>query len=278
MVMSYQITKANTSTENINAYSRLLSNVFSKTHKFTVDFLNWQYSLNPQGTMVGSDAFFEGELIAHHATIPVSYTIFGQQAKGLLAINNVTHPDHQGKGLFSKLGNATFEEAKSLNYDFVITVTNSNSTYGYLNKFGFRHIAPLDVKIGCGKIITSKQRSSIFSNWDFDTLNWRLKNPSAHYFRDNQAIMSKTDVFGMFAQIKNGEEEFPLDLNLNQGRAILNTWIGLSKDKKVGGCFINMPDKMKPSPLNLLFKDLQGQIPVFDKDQICFELADFDAF
>lgn len=276
--MSYQITKSNTSADNISAYSRLLSTVFSKTHKFTVDFLNWQYSQNPHGTIVGTDAFFEGELVAHHATIPVSYTIFGQQAKGLLAINNVTHPDHQGKGLFSKLGNATFEEAKSLNYDFVITVTNSNSTYGYLNKFGFRQISPLEVKIGCGKIITSKKSSLIFSNWDFESLNWRLKNPSAKYFRDNQAVMSKTDVYGMFAQIKNCEEVLPLGLNINQGKALFNTWIGLSKDKKVSGCFINMPDKLKPSPLNLLFKDLQGHIPMFDKDQICFELADFDAF
>jgi len=276
--MSYQITKSNTSAENISAYSRLLSNVFSKTHKYTVDFLTWQYSQNPHGAIVGTDAFFEGELIAHHATIPVSYTIFGQQAKGLLAINNVTHPDHQGKGLFTKLGNATFEEAKSLHYDFVITVTNSNSTYGYLNKFGFRHISPLDVKIGYGKIRTSKKSSIIFSNWEDESLSWRVKNPSATYFRDNQAVMSKTDSVGMFAQIMNGEDILPLDLTMKQGKALFTTWIGLSKDKKVSGCFINMPDKLKPSPLNLLFKDLQGFIPLFDKDQICFELVDFDAF
>lgn len=125
--MSYQITKSSTSAESISAYSQLLSNVFRKTRKYTVDYLNWQYLQNPHGAIVGVDAFFEGKLIAHHVAIPVSYTIFGQQLRGLLAINSVTHPDHQGKGLFSKLGNATFEEAKSLNYDFVITVSNSNS-------------------------------------------------------------------------------------------------------------------------------------------------------
>ena len=276
--MSYQIIKSNTSEENIAAYSRLLSNVFSKTHKFTVDFLNWQYSQNPNGTIVGTDAFFDGELVAHHATIPVSYMIFGQQTKGLLAINNVTHPSHQKKGLFSKLGNATFEEAKSLKYDFVITVTNSNSTYGYLNKFGFRQIAPLEVKIGCGKIIPSNKDSLVYSNWDNESLNWRLRNPSATYFRDNLTIMSKTDVYGIYAQIKNCDDAFFQEYDLIKYKTIFNTWIGLSKDKKVNGCFINMPDKLKPSPLNLLFKDLQGHIPLFDKDKICFELVDFDAF
>ena len=276
--MSYQIAKSTTSAENIASYSQLLSTVFSKTPKFTVDFLNWQYSQNPNGTIVGTDAFFDGKLVAHHATIPVSYMIFGQQAKGLLAINNVTHPSHQGKGLFSKLGNATFEEAKSLHYDFVITVTNGNSTYGYLNKFGFRQISPLEVKIGCGKVIPSNKNALVYSNWDNKSLNWRLRNPSTIYFRDNLTVISKTEVYGLFAQIKNCEDAFLQDLNLHQRKAFFNTWIGLSKDKKVNGCFINMPDKLKPSPLNLLFKDLQGHIPLFDKDQICFELADFDAF
>lgn len=276
--MSYQIIKSNTSTENIAFYSRLLSNVFSKTSKFTVEYLNWQYQQNPNGTIVGTDAFFNGELVAHHAAIPVSYTIFGQQVKGLLAINNVTHPSHQGKGLFLMLGNATFEEAKSLNYDFVITVTNSNSTYGYLKKFGFRQIAPLEVKIGCGKIVSSNKNSLVYSNWDKESINWRFKNPSAFYFRDNLTVMSKTNVYMVFAQIKSCEDTFFHQFNLIQHKAIFNTWIGLSKDKKVNGCFVNMPDKLKPSPLNLLFKDLQGNIPLFDKDQIFFELANFDAF
>ena len=276
--MSYQIIKSNTSIENLTAYSRLLTEVFTKTNKFTLDFLKWQYAQNPNGEVVATDAFFEGELVAHHATMPVSYMVFGKQVKALLAINNVTHPAHQGRGLFTKLGHATFEEAKNLGYAFVISANNANSTYGYMNKFGFRSISPLEVKVGCGKIIPSHQNSLVYSNWDDESFKWRFQNPSAVYFRDNLALMSKTFIPGVYAQLKICTDDDFKAVNLNHSKAYLNTWVGLAKDKKVNGCFMNLPDKLKPSPLNLLFKDLQGNIPLFDKDQICFELADLDAF
>ncbi len=277
--MYYQILKSNTSTENIIAYSKLLSRVFNKNPKFTPEFLLWQYSQNPNGSIIGSDAFFNGELIAHHATIPVVYSFFGKQYKGILAINNVTHPDHQGKGLLTELGNATFNEAKRLNYDFVITVTNANSTHGYLNKFGFRLISPLAVKIGFGKIIPLDIRTqNVYSCWTKESLAWRLKNPAICYHHDNQSILAKVNKIGLCAQLKYLDILEIDELLLKSHKSNFNIWIGLSKEKKESGMFFNMPDFLKPSPLNLLFKDLQGNIPIFGKGDICFELADFDAF
>ena len=55
--MGYEIAKSVVSNENINAYARLLSQVFEKTTKFTPGFLHWQYAQNPVGTVVGTDAF-----------------------------------------------------------------------------------------------------------------------------------------------------------------------------------------------------------------------------
>lgn len=276
--MDYQIIQSNSSVENIEKYSTLLSHVFQKTSKFSKEFLSWQYSQNPLGIMVGTDAFYQGELIAHHATIPVSYNIFGHNMKGLLAINNVTHPAHQGRGIFARIGNATFEEAKLLNYDFVITVTNANSTYGYLNKFGFRFIAPLDVKVGIGSIHTSKINTSVYANWDENQYRWRFSNPTAAYFLEGETVMSKTEIMGMSVQLKYDEIIQEGCMPIVQKKSILKTWIGLNSQLRMKGLFVDMPNVMKPSPLNLLFKDLKGNIPYFDKNQICFELADFDAF
>lgn len=276
--MNYQIIQSNTSVENIEKYSALLSYVFRKPLKFSKSFLSWQYGQNPLGELVGTDAFYQGELIAHHATIPVSYNIFGNSIKGLLAINNVTHPAHQGRGLFAKIGNATFEEAKCLNYDFVITVTNANSTYGYLNKFGFRFIAPLDVKVGVGSIHPSKINASVYSNWDESQYRWRFSNPTAAYFLEGKTVMSKSEIFGMSIQLKYDETMKEDCLPILQKKSVFKTWIGLNQQLKMNGLFVNMPNLIKPSPLNLLFKDLKGNLPTFDKKHICFELADFDAF
>ena len=275
---NYEISTSLASIENINAYSKLLSEVFSKTSKFTPGFLHWQYTQNPNGTVVGSDAFFNDSLVAHHAAIPVVYNIFGKQYKGLLAINNVTHPDHQGKGLFTELGRRTFEEAKLLGYQFVITATNKNSTYGYLNKFGFRELSPLDVKIGIGKIIPSNYSDhQVHSIWTDESIAWRFQNPSVRYYYDNKTIISKTDLLGVYAQIKNCSELNMDKIKLESKKSYFSLWIGLFEIKKKG-FFFNLPNKLKPSPLNLLFKDLQGNIPLFSKDDLHFELADFDAF
>ncbi|MCX6240205.1 MAG: GNAT family N-acetyltransferase [Bacteroidetes bacterium] len=277
--MGYEIAKSVVSSENINAYSRLLSKVFVKTTKFTPEFLHWQYAQNPVGTIVGTDAFLDGELIAHHATIPVVYNVFGEVLKGVLALNNVTHPDHQGKGLFTELGKATFEEARRLKYQFVITVTNQNSTKGYLNKFGFNQISQLEVKLGIGTIIPGiSSNHQVYSKWDDESLSWRLRNPEAKYYRDKLTILAKTDIPGIFAQMQNCQETLLYKTGLTSKKSPFKLWIGLVNTKQINGLFVAMPEKLKPSPLNLLFKDLSGDIPPFLKDNLFFELIDFDAF
>lgn len=276
--MSYQIVRSSASAQHIKLYSKLLSNVFKNPSKFTEEYLSWLYAQNPNGTLVGTDAFFEGELVAHYATIPISYTFFGQRVRGLLAINNVTHPEHQHKGLFLKLGTETMEEAKRLGYEFVFAVTNNNSTYGYLNKFDFTRIAPLDVKIGCGVMVPSKAHANVFSNWDDACIRWRFQSPKTPYFRHNRSVYSKTEIIGLNAQIISCNVNSINELDLAEHRSVFTMWIGLSNTLKRKGLFVDMPDRVKPSPLNLLYRDLTGNLPIFSKDDLVFELADFDAY
>jgi GNAT superfamily N-acetyltransferase len=277
--MKYEIRCSGTTAKDIEAYSELLLSCFKGTEKFTPEFLYWQYVQNPHGLIVGSNAYFEGKLVAHHATIPVLYTIFGDNYKGLLAINNVTHPDHRGKGLLTNLGKATFEEAIKLKYQFVITVTNQNSTHGYLSKFGFRLIAPLTVKLGIGSIVNSDiSNSKVFAAWSDESLRWRVQNPSGRYFRKNNRIIAKTGIPGIYAQLKDSNDLRLDSIGIKTKRSNIIVWMGLSNRIKIRGYFISMPEILKPSPLNLLFKDLQGNLPKFGKEDINFELADFDAF
>lgn len=277
--MNYEIVKSNISDENIKAYSNLLSQVFAKTKKFTNRFLRWQYVENPNGTVIGSDAFFNGLLVAHHATIPVKYNFFGNDYLGLLAINNVTHPEHRGKGLLTALGKATFDEAQRLQYQFVITVTNNNSTYAYLNKFEFKQISQLDVVAGMGKIISIDDNlHQVYSIWSKELLAWRCRNPASRYYINGKSIIAKTNIPLLYTHIKTCNNLDIDNLGLKTRKSCLNVWIGLSKKVKTNGIFLHMPEKLKPSPLNLLFRDLQGNIPSFNSSNIKFDVADFDAF
>ncbi|MES2628654.1 MAG: GNAT family N-acetyltransferase [Bacteroidota bacterium] len=273
--MSYEIKPS--SVEHINLYSQLLSAVFPDSKKFTPEFLKWQYAENPLGNVVGTDAFFEGRLVAHHATIPAQYSIGGVSHRSLIALNNATDPAHQGKGLFTRLGNATFERARELGYTFVITSTNANSTPGYLSKFGFSKLTALDVRIGIGSVITAAPAEhTAYSEWPADYLSWRLKNPEGHYSMSGRSVLTETGI-PMLKAVMTSDVGIASS-GLNQGGSVFRMYIGSAKSHSVRGLFINLPDKFKPSPLNLLYKDLSGDLPMLRREDVHFGLMDFDAF
>src|SRR5437016_3089868 len=89
--------------DNLTVHAKFLSEVFKGTTKYSEDFLDWQYYQNPQGNVVGYDAYLGDQLAAHYVTIPVLFLYEGKEVKGLLSLNTATHEKHQGKGLFTKL-------------------------------------------------------------------------------------------------------------------------------------------------------------------------------
>ncbi len=274
--MEYKFIKTDISKEKIQAYSKLLSAVFYNTDKFTEEFLTWQYVNNPNGKVVGFDAYSNDSLAGHYVTIPVSYYIDGKIRKGLLSLNTATHADHRGKGLFTQLANRTYDEAKQLGYEFVIGVANQNSTHGFLKKLGFYLIAPLTVKTGIGSVNFDKDLDYLAKpNWNNESLKWRIANPEANYLEYKNTIISPTDKNGIYAQLFSSKDN---SLSLSTKKPFFKLWIGIAKDLKCKGLFFNLPKKLKPSPLNLIFKDLTGKLPAINKEDILFELIDFDGY
>ena len=276
---NYEFVQTAVSEGKIKEYSLLLSSVFDKSPKYTTEFLQWQYALNPNGYVVGFDAYADEVLAAHYVTIPVVYIINGVETKGLLSLNTATHPQHQGKGLFTQLATRTYELGRTLGYKFVIGVANQNSTHGFLKKLGFYLISPLDVKIGLGNIIVNNTGDyKIKAFWNIESIEWRMKCPGAHYFLSGSAVYSITDKPVIFSKIT----ELPKNISVTQlkKKTMLpfKLWIGVSKEVKQKGFFLNLPDKLKPSPLNLIFKDLGDTLPVLKKEDVYFELIDFDAY
>lgn len=261
----------------LKAYSRLLSNVFNHPHKFSCAYLQWLYAGNPVGEVMGTDAFYKDELVAHHAAVPVNYVIRDSVHRGLLAINNATLPAHQGKGLLKTLAATTFAEAAALGFDFVVTVTNQNSTPAYLKKFGFKRLAPLEAKIGFGRL-TAGAKTSFRSDKNEAWINWRLANPVGNYFAKKDVCYAPTHLPGVAAQLHSADLKSKAFKALPQKSSVLTLWLGLASQKKQKGFFVNIPERFKPSPLNLLFKDLSGKLPVIEKEDVFFEAMDFDAY
>lgn len=265
--------------EMINKVVELFSKSFDWTTKFTFDYIKWQYIDNPNGKVVSYNAF-DGKhiLVAHYAAIPIKMIIDGEIVPGLLSLNTATHPEHQGKRLFTRLASLTYEKAQELGYQYVIGVANANSTHGFLKKLGFKFIAPLDFKVGVGNIFKKAQlenKNRVL--YDHDTLMWRLRCPAYSYSAKNDCIYSKRPeplFHSCFAKMPYGETI--AGLGLNKTFDLFNIYVGIGLDPK-SGLYFNLPKFVKRSPFNLIFKDLtEGKLSDVSKDNVYFQLIDFD--
>jgi len=276
------------SQDGIKEISDLLMCVFPNSSiPKTPELINWQYKLNPAGDAVGFNTYYGERLVAHYVTQPVEYSINNNVVKGLLSFNTATHPEHRGKKLFTKLADKTYEYASELGYKFIIGVANANSTHGFVNKLGFNLISPLNVKFGlCNiDIISTDGKIPISRLWTVDSVLWRLSSEFNNYeiklLKDFFIIYAPTEKYGM----KTILGYLPINLlpeNIIYSRiSTLNPikiWMGIDGNINwKSSCYFSFPDSLKPSPLNLIFKDLTGQISI-NETNLKFMSMDFDVF
>lgn len=282
----YKFEQLDLSDDGIKKISDLLNIVFPKTKANSFDYLNWEYNFNPVGKAVGFNAFLNDELAAHYVTQPIISLVNGVETKGLLSLNTATHPDHRGKRLFTDLADKTFEHASREGYEFVIGVANQNSIKGFIKYLGFDLVKPLDVKFGVGLHSEPVNKEYSYQRiWNKELLDWRLSNPIANYKlrkRKNLVyIISPTDKFGINSTIGVFEDNMlsSEDIRLKKSAGQVNVWMGIDDNIKWSkSIYMNFPDFLKPSPLNLIFKDLTNQNIKLDASTLKFQCIDFDAY
>jgi GNAT superfamily N-acetyltransferase len=184
--MNYLPVQYDTST--LSRYAELFSKCFPASAGFTLDYLDWLYRLNPDGLAIGFDAWDGNKLVAHYVCVPVKALVSGRTVHALLSLNTATHPDYQGRGLFTKLAQFTFAAGAGAGLDCVFGVANANSTGGFVRKLGFRLVEPLEAKIGYGGLEIDwdiVDQTALFARqWSPDSLKWRCANPSAQFSLD----------------------------------------------------------------------------------------------
>lgn len=243
------------------------------SEKFNLDYMHWQYAGNPVGKIVGFNAYMGDLLAAHYVTMPIYMMIEGKKTLGLLSLNTATHPEHQGKRLFTTLANKTFEYAAGNGYKFVIGVANAQSTHGFLKHLKFKLIGPLTFKVGMGRNLYQRKDYTFTRYWDKEIMEWRLKNPSMEYYKNGDMIVSP--IKPGFKKLVFHDKEGLVALPMLHGRPF-NLYIGYGADLSKG-VYCGVPKFIEHSPFNLIFRDLtDGTLPEVTKDNILFELIDFD--
>ncbi|MBK6776008.1 MAG: GNAT family N-acetyltransferase [Flavobacteriales bacterium] len=281
--MSYTIEPVRTDDASIATMTALLRQVFPHAAHFTEEVVRWQYRDNPDGPAVGFNAWSGSELAAHYVTIPLVARVNGVEERGLLSLNTATHPSHQGKGLFTKLANATYEAAAQQGFGFVIGVANANSTHGFTKKLGFQLVSPLRAMLGIGPIVNNRDGVVKYERiWHQKALEWRLAHPLNKYSLGlttcKDLLFTERKQMGatlLLAALDPGTA--PASTPSHEHFEPLRVWIGL--DSRITWRFrpyFNIPMRLRPSPLNLIFKDLKSQGRTLDPATVRFQAIDFD--
>ena len=241
---------------------------------FNKDIFRYWYLENPDGKVISYNAFDQGRMVAHQAFVPERMLVDGQITKCVRSMAVVTHPDYRGKGLLSQLTNAALGDVKNEGYAFAYAVTNGNSVSSFVNHCGFSFVTRLHVKMGFGKGITENEGKTYRRFWSKESLNWRLRN--GKYSLSDDVIIGKfklgvNTIMGMMDPslmdaAKFHEEKVPCGIKL---------YVGLGA--KLPRSYWDVPKFIKHSPFNLVFRDLTGgKLPVMTKDNVFYQLIDFD--
>lgn len=272
--------------QSLRHYESLFFTCFSKDIKFEVNVLKWLYIKNPCGFAVGFDAYEGDELAAHYVCIPVSIRLNGKIEKALLSLNTATHPRYQGKGLFTKLAELTYQAAADQGFDYVYGIANANSTPGFVRKLGFQLVQSLNAKVGIGSLGIDFQRASMNTQfervWTPELLKWRCENPG-----NQVSSLSMSDRLGFhanaFGRILPAYAELSkignYDGGNNRGVSPFRLFLGLVPEQAcnfVG--YANIPQRLRPSPLNLIFRPLAQSPTRLEAGHMSLSFLDFDAY
>ena len=257
--------------------------VYMGKHVFTNNTFKYWYLDNPNGHVVSFNAFYGDIIAAHYALIPVKMSIGGRVASGLLSMATVTHPDHRGKGLFKKLARLSYDFAAQNGFEFVVGVANANSYPGFIKYFDFQDVGKLDVLLGFSNNIAPKGDKVFRAYWDNQGLTWRTsrfgysKDRNTLYGTKGVWIFKKAPLIMTFLGKVDEVQLSGIELNkVNGWLRPLNLYVGLGSNARECGYF-SLPSFIKHSPFHLIFLDLTGgKLPKMTKDNVFFQLMDFD--
>jgi GNAT superfamily N-acetyltransferase len=270
-------------------YGELFKACFPMTDKFTPRYLAWLYVDNPDGQAVGYDAWDGERLAAHYVCIPARAWVEGVEVPVLLSLNTATHPDYQGKGLFTKLASMTFEAGASQGFDGVYGVANANSTPGFVRKLGFQLVRPLEARIGLGPLQHGPKPPaaslSFERSWSAAALRWRCANPhNPVYLKSGGGKLrfhaaASGHKLPAYAELEASGIALPAPAQAQPPLSPLRLFIGLAPDAASNYWnYASIPMRLRPSPLNLIYRSFAPRVGGLDPARIAFSFLDFDAY
>lgn len=264
----------------------MLNVVWPAARHVTPDYLEWQYTGNPAGPAVGTNAYTsDGVLVSHFSLHPFRAWVCGERALGLIIFNIATHPDWRGRGLFRRVAEPSLAQAKASGFEFFFGVTNRNSL-GVFEGWGYEVVCPLEVRVGLGSAPRRRDDGgrAFMRLWDAETLAWRLADPQRQYrIRrcDGESVLyAPTGRFGVHVEMGSfAHALLPGGLAPLRAPNPLRLWMGIDASRRwTRAPWVPLPRRLRPSPLVLMFHDFTARGRRIDPLRARFDALDIDAF
>jgi GNAT superfamily N-acetyltransferase len=110
-------------------------------------FFVWKHRESPFGASpawVATDPAADGRIVGFRTYVRWQFAGPDRTVSAVRAVDTVTHPEYQGRGIFSLLTTRSLDELADLGVDFVFNTPNDRSRPGYL-KMGWQLVQRLPV-------------------------------------------------------------------------------------------------------------------------------------
>lgn len=299
----------------ISQTATLLAEVFPGSDISQPEYLRWLYEQSPFGPAIETNLDDERGRAGHYALVPIALTRDGIDRSAALSLNTAVHERARGGGTFVRLASETIAEARRRGVETVVGVANANSTPGFLRRLDFELLTALPASVllptpgpqggirsgwadtsafargglaaGCEPLLAVPATGEA-RRWTPETLRWRLARPGARYAlhrADDLLAVSCQDsrhgirvaiLLKVFAEsrVSAGTRRALVRAACRFHRAPIALHVGLNDLVDLRG--VALPERLRESPLNLIYRSLQAQPPA--ASIVRFEFLDFDAY
>jgi hypothetical protein len=164
-------------------------------------FLKWQYFNNPAGkALIKLAKSNDNEVVGQYVIIPMKIKVNEEIVDSTLSLNTLTRKDYRGKGIFTGLADAVYNQCKEDKLEFTYGFPNQNSYPGFIKKLQFTDLGTLPLMVyplNIEKLVLKKFDSKLLA---------KLGSPFKYIF--NIKIENKNDI-----TIKTIDEDFD-DFNM----------------------------------------------------------------
>lgn len=144
-----------------------IRDLYNKSYNKNKSLKIFNYKLNesPYGKPIGYLMKYKKIIVGFYVITPIIVKINCKNILGGMSFLTMTHPDHQRKGIFTKLAKKTFSTAKKKGYKFIFGYSaNKNSIDGF-KKLGFTHNTIYYYELNKKNKLSKKYLKSLTNNF-----------------------------------------------------------------------------------------------------------------